>query len=233
MKKLAEHILEYVLEGSELPEDLIYEFAREILKIIKNGQILSISDEFWELENYVETFWRNEEFIKTKNFYIVYQMGQLLSLTSMISMIDDEEKRDLSVKDYAIQWKDYYSVFQRIHENRGITHKELAAASGMSISTLSQFINGVKWTGVFNCRLMGHEKYYYLTEYGERVYEVMKKNDVRIEFKKVSSEKRKEKIHRGENREDKHFRNRLIVNERNLKEFDDMDNEEKYRCKVS
>lgn len=176
MKELAEQILDYIMENREVPEDLLYEFSKETLRIIQSRQTTSIPDTFWDLENYVETFWRCSEFTQAENSYFVHQMGQLLSFTNLISIMDDEEQRELSIEDYAEQWRDRYLVFDYIHRHRGITHKTLAEASGMSVSALSQFINKVKWTGVFNCRSMGREKHYYLTEYGEQVYEYMKKN---------------------------------------------------------
>lgn len=211
MKELARHILDYIIEDSEVPEDLLYEFSKETLRIIQNRQTTSLPDTFWELENYVETFWRNSEFTHIENPCVLYQMGRLLSSTNLISMMADEEERELSIEDYAEQWRNRYIVFHCIHRQKGITHKMLAEASNMSISALSQFVNKVKWTGVFNCRVMGREKHYYLTEYGEQIYDYMRRKAEKENPWKINIYNFK-------------------VSESKFKKFLDTDNEEKEIC---
>ena len=178
MEEIIKRIFEYIIEERELPEDLLYVFSKETTKIIQSREVASIPKLFWELENYVGTFWRGGRLNYVEKPYIIYQMGRLLSFTNMICMMADEKEKELSIEDYAIQWQDQYLVFKFVHEQKGITHQALAKAANISPSNLSQFMIKVKWDGFFNCRLMGQEKHYYLTNYGEQLYEFMEKKTV-------------------------------------------------------
>lgn len=194
MEKIIEHILKYIMEERELPEEFLYAFSQETEKIVRSRQIESIPELFWELENYVGMFWRGEKFNYVEKPYIIYQMGRLLSFTNMICMVADEKEKELSIEDYAIQWRDRYSVFKFIHEQKGITHKALAKAVNMSPSSLSQFMTKVKWEGFFACRLMGREKHYYLTDYGEQLYEFMKQQEDKFSSSSKIVNMRKRKL---------------------------------------
>lgn len=174
MRELINLISEYVYDAAEIPEDLLYEFSKKTAKIIRNLCTEAIPDEFWELENYVEAYWRGHKYLKSEDAIQIYQMGQLLSFTNMLSMLSGEKEKEISIEDYAVQLKDKYPIFSKIHEIPGITHKELADAVDMSVSSLSQFITKYKWNGFFQSRAMGREKHYYLTKYGQQLYSVMK-----------------------------------------------------------
>lgn len=78
---------------------------------------------------------------------ILYEMGRLLSLTSLLSLEKEEEKKRSSLNEYAEQYKDWYKVFAEIHENAGITHKQLARRAEKSESSLSQFMNKINGKG--------------------------------------------------------------------------------------
>lgn len=174
MRELINLISEYIYDAAEIPEDLLYEFSKKTAKIIRNLCTEAIPDEFWELENYVEAYWRGHKYLKSEDAIQIYQMGQLLSFTNMLSMLSEEKEKEISIEDYAVQLKDKYPIFSKIHEIPGITHKELADAVDMSVSSLSQFITKYKWNGFFQSRAMGREKHYYLTKYGQQLYSVMK-----------------------------------------------------------
>ncbi len=174
MRELINLISEYVYDAAEIPEDLLYEFSKKTAKIIRNLCTEAIPDEFWELENYVEAYWRGHKYLKSEDAIQIYQMGQLLSFTNMLSMLSEEKEKEISIEDYAVQLKDKYPIFSKIHEIPGITHKELADAVDMSVSSLSQFITKYKWNGFFQSRAMGREKHYYLTKHGQQLYYTMK-----------------------------------------------------------
>lgn len=198
-----EQILGYTVEEHEIPTELIYAFSKETLKIIQSRQVSSLPDSYWELQNYVETFWRGRRFEYTENSYIVYQMGQLLSFTNMICIMAKEQEKASTMEDYAEQWQDRYCIFKYIHEQKGITHKVLAGKANISVSNLSQFMNKVKWEGFFYCRFMGREKHYYLTEYGEKLYQLMALNNKNhLESEKTGSTVM-EKIPKDNNETDK------------------------------
>lgn len=176
MKKLVQMILNYLLENKEIPEELIYELSKTTVKIVENHCMEMIPQEFWELDSFVEAYWRAESYTKSNDMAFVYQMGQLFSFTNMLSTLAEKQEKENSIEDYAIQLKDKYVIFQQIDRNPGITHKELAQRAGMSVSSLSQFLNRYKEHGFIQRRSMGREKHYYLTAYGERLYSAMNVN---------------------------------------------------------
>lgn len=174
MVEVVRIISEYVFEDRQIPEDLMYEFSKETAKIVRSGCTEVISEEFWELEHYIEAYWRGRKYMQSDDKARVYQMGQLLSFTNMICMLVEQQEKEVSIDDYAVRFKDRFLVFKGMFECPGITHKELADTAGLSVSSLSQFINKYKCDGFFLSRSMGREKHYYLTEYGEKLYSVMK-----------------------------------------------------------
>ena len=176
MKKLVQMILNYLLENKQIPEELIYELSKTTVKIVENHCMEMIPQEFWELDSFVEAYWRAESYTKSNDMAFVYQMGQLFSFTNMLSTLAEKQEKENSIEDYAIQLKDKYAIFQQIDRNPGITHKELAQRAGMSVSSLSQFLNRYKEHGFIQRRSMGREKHYYLTAYGERLYSAMNVN---------------------------------------------------------
>ena len=176
MKKLVQMILNYLLENKQIPEELIYELSKTTVKIVENHCMEMIPQEFWELDSFVEAYWRAESYTKSNDMAFVYQMVQLFSFTNMLSTLAEKQEKENSIEDYAIQLKDKYAIFQQIDRNPGITHKELAQRAGMSVSSLSQFLNRYKEHGFIQRRSMGREKHYYLTAYGERLYSAMNVN---------------------------------------------------------
>lgn len=174
MKKLIEIIYnKYLLNGKEIPEDLLFEFSQDTIKIIQNKAAGDIPPEFWNFQHYVEMFWRGRKYEQGRNPALVYQMGQLLAYTGMLRDVADENEKVLSIEEYAGRWEDKYLVYKGIHDEPGINHKRLAAVSDLSVSSLSQFAAKTKWDGYFICRTAGREKYYYLTEEGERLYRLL------------------------------------------------------------
>lgn len=178
MERLARMILDNLREGNAIPEDLLYELTTEAMKVVQTRQIEQLSPEFWELEQYVESFWRAQLF-QTVQGMRSYEMGRLLSLTNMIAMVAEEEEKRQSLNEYALKFSDWYPVFKGMYDTPGITHKKLALTAGKSDSSLSQFMNKNQWEGLYIYRRFGREKNYYLTELGQRLYELMKDNQPR------------------------------------------------------
>lgn len=174
MRELINLISEYVFDAAEIPESLLYEFSKKAMKVIQNRCVEAIPEEFWELEGYVESYWRGHKYTQSEDTLRIFQMGQLLSFTNMLSILSEETEKEISIEEYAVQLKEKYPIFKEIHEKPGITHKELADAIGMSVSSLSQFVTKYKWNGFFQSRAMGREKHYYLTKHGQQLYCTMK-----------------------------------------------------------
>lgn len=170
MKGLIEIILKSFWDFREIPEELLFEFSQKTMQIIQKKAIDEIPDEFSVFENYVEMFWRGKKYNHMSNRFIIYQMGQLLTCTNMLNRLLAEEKREASIEAFADLFKDRAMIFEGMYKERGITHKKLAELSDMSVSALSQFISKNKSEGFFTYRVMGREKHYYLTEYGEKLY---------------------------------------------------------------
>ena len=177
MDKLLSMILEYVVDSREVPEELIYEFSGEVTRLIEGGDFEDISDEFWKLENYVELYWRGRKFDQEKSAIRIFQMGQLLTYTNMISRWLEKIQKEITLDEYARILSDKYLFFKSIHDEYGITHKELANKIQISISSLSQFVNRIKGNGFFISRSMGREKHYYLTDKGEKLLGIMRKEN--------------------------------------------------------
>lgn len=179
MKNLIEIIYNYLLNNKTIPDELIYEFSQDTKEIIRNNAALDIPSEFWSFQNYIEMFWRGRKYETEKNTALIYQMGQLLSYVNMIRDIADEDEKTLSLDEYARHWANKYLVFKGIHDEYGINHKKLAEVSKLTPSALSQFIAKTKWDGYFTYRNIGREKYYYLTEQGEKLYELMREKQTK------------------------------------------------------
>lgn len=186
MKKLIDILYDHLINSREIPEDLLYEFSQNTIKIIQHHASAQIPPSFWNLQHYVEMFWRGRKYQKEKNTVFVYQMGQLLTCTNMIRDVVDADVKTMSISDYARRWDSKYPVYKGIHDKPGINHKKLAAVSENSISSLSQFISKTKWDGYIIYRSAGREKYYYLTENGEKLYKLLReKRQKACRFKKV------------------------------------------------
>lgn len=225
MKELINSILECIFDVRKIPEEMLYQFSKTTTKIVQSGCTEVIPEEFWELESYVQAFWRGEKYLKSDDAVRTYQMGRLLSFTSMLSMLVEHKEKEVSVEDYAVQLKDKYIIFKEIQNRPGITHKELADAAGMSVSSLSQFVYKYKLHGFFRSRTMGREKHYYLTEHGQQLYSAMKARyersnlsvDMKLLIKMVSTLQMINDIHYGISNNTGQSRNKNSVHLRRLK----------------
>ena len=80
MKEVIANIYSCIKEKKEIPEDILYEFSQDALRIVQSRLDSEIPAEFWKLQHYVEMFWRGRKFETEKDAVRIYQMGQLLSL---------------------------------------------------------------------------------------------------------------------------------------------------------
>lgn len=179
MKNLIEIIYNYLLDNKTIPDELMYEFSQDTKEIVRNNAAFDIPSEFWNFQNYIEMFWRGRKYETAENATLIYQMGQLLSYVNMIRDIADEDEKTISLDEYANHWGNKYLVFKGIHDEYGINHKKLAEVSDLTPSALSQFIAKTRWDGYFTYRNVGREKYYYLTEEGEKLYELMRERQTK------------------------------------------------------
>lgn len=170
MKRIVKTIYNYVLEKKKIPEDFLYEFSQNIIKIVQSGNVQELPPEFEELQNYVEMYWRGRKYEREENPIRIYQLGQLLSYVNLIRDVIDSNKDKVSMTEYAVRWDNRFLVFQGMYDKPGITHKQLARISKMSPSALSQFMDKTKWDGYYTYRIVGREKYYYLTPKGNELY---------------------------------------------------------------
>ncbi len=176
MRELVRLILDCLLEVREIPEELLYELSKTTVMIVEQRCMEEIPEEFWELESYVEAYWRGEKYKKTDDMVRVYQMGQLLSFTNMLCMLTEQQEKERLIDDYAVRSKDSYHIFEEIYVKPGIAHKDLAIIAGLDTVSLTQFLNEYKLNGFIQSRSMGCEKHYYLTDHGKKLYSVMKVN---------------------------------------------------------
>lgn len=183
MKQLITIISNYIFEKEPVPDEYLYELSTEITSMIELSDTERISNEFWQLANYVELYWRGQKYTCDDNPERIYQMGQLLSITKMVHIWYDRIEKNTSLKEYARIMNHKYSFFKSIHDESGITHKELANKMHTSVSSLSQFVNKIQGNGFFISRPMGREKHYYLTQKGEKIYELITKRQGAFEIK--------------------------------------------------
>ena len=61
MRELVRLILDCLLEVREIPEELLYELSKTTVMIVEQRCMQEIPEEFWELESYVEAYWRGEK----------------------------------------------------------------------------------------------------------------------------------------------------------------------------
>lgn len=175
MKNLIEKIFSYLLDEKSVPEDLIFELAQDTIRILQDGETDDLPQEFWNLQHYLNLFWHGRKYESITDNYRIYQMGQLLSYVNIIrDAVDNREKKE-SIEEYAQRYNNRFLVYKAINDKPGINHRDLAMASGISTSALSQFISKTKWDGYYTFRVVGREKYYYLTENGKRLYQLLEK----------------------------------------------------------
>lgn len=175
MKQLITIISNYIFQKEPVPDEYLYELSTKITSMIELSETERISNEFWQLANYIELYWRGQKYTCDDNPERIYQMGQLLSITKMVHIWYDRIEKNTSLNEYARIMNHKYSFFKSIHDESGITHKELAAKMHTSVSSLSQFVNKIQGNGFFISRPMGREKHYYLTQKGEKIYELITK----------------------------------------------------------
>ncbi len=173
MNELIKRIFEFILNKEVIPEDLMYEFSQDTMNFVRKKECEDLPEVFGDFQSYVELFWHSRKYNQIQNPKIIYQMGQLLAYVNMISDSVQDEEEELSLEDCANRWKNRYPVFKAVYYERGITHKKLAQLSGLSPSSLSQFLSKIRSEKVFLSRTMGREKHYYLTEKGEKIYHLL------------------------------------------------------------
>lgn len=98
MEKLISILYECVINNQEVSEDLLYELEQDVICVVRNQNTTQISRNFWDLQHYIEMYWRGRKYTRERNKKYLYQMGQLLAYTNMVRDIVDikENESDIS-----------------------------------------------------------------------------------------------------------------------------------------
>lgn len=193
MEKVANAILDSICKKEVIPEEMLYEFQKKTLKVLQTSCMERVADDVEQLGCYAEAFRRAKNF-DGATVEFAYGMGRLFSLTSMLGMMEEQENMPLSLQDYAVKLKDWYLVFKGMHDQPGISHRELASVCKRSISSLSQFTSRYEGERLYISRRVGRGKSYYLTELGTELYELMRSQQPRYIDEKYAERMRVRKI---------------------------------------
>lgn len=92
MKKLINIIYDNIILHKVVYEDIMYEFEQRTFQIVQGNDVSLVSADYNDFRNYIEMYWRGSKWKHERNNMFVYQMGQLLAYTNMISETLDANK---------------------------------------------------------------------------------------------------------------------------------------------
>ena len=186
VSEVSEQIMQAFLSDRKIQEGLMVELIANVTKYIRSGIDETLSQSFFRLTEYVRGATQSLD-IRDKPPDVILDYGKIMSIASMIDTIayakaseermEEDAKHECDVMKLERDDKRYY-MLKVIYENRGISHKNLAAATNASPSRLSQIVGQMKNDRYFICHQIGRCKYYYITDIGETL---LKRIDEKID----------------------------------------------------
>lgn len=166
----------YILDGltkNTLSDAIVHEFTEYVCKIIqKESEIYWDGNvrKLWEYLAGGRTAWEHEE----QSGNNAFRQGRLYSVLEMLKMIQEQQEADDTLEQDAREYgRNRYKVFEALKNGRSLTHRELADTSGLSESSLSQFMHSIESKKYVYFRKVGRTKYYRLSGRGQKLLACM------------------------------------------------------------
>jgi DNA-binding transcriptional ArsR family regulator len=158
-------------ERKPIRDKTMLDFSRAICLFMCGG-LDGLPESFFSLADEVEDYWQFSA-IKEKNKELCFSYIRVYQITRMIRVFDKEKQRDKSMFLAAEKNKKHYELLSVIHENPGITHKELSEILRLTPSMLSHRTSKLEDSGFLYTRRIGKQKYYSLSYYGLNLYKLL------------------------------------------------------------
>ncbi len=86
----SQFFIDSIRDRKLIPDEMLQAFVVAISFIIKQGQGVTLDDNFLELCDIVNDYWREARYMPTEDTAFVYQMGRLLSCVTLLSLFRAE-----------------------------------------------------------------------------------------------------------------------------------------------
>lgn len=177
MEKDLERVSELLLEKWNLKEEISEIHVNSFLScIIENitGTTQSIISNYRKLADTICELWQYRE-INRMSAEQAFLYGSIWGSIRLLSMKDKKIKKQQNIARLVKKYTKKEKVLRYIYENPGINHKRLAEKLFIAPSQLSQQILSYEKDGLISDDRIGREKYYYMLEIGESVYQTISK----------------------------------------------------------
>lgn len=88
--KTLQFFIDSIVDKKLIPDEMLQAFVVAISFIIKQGQGVTLDDNFLELCDIVNNYWRLEKYKQEEDIAFVYQMGRLLSCVTLLGLFRAE-----------------------------------------------------------------------------------------------------------------------------------------------
>ena len=182
LSSISEFVLSNLLSGEKVSNEIILELIAEVIECIKNCSFQKIPPSFYRLSEYVVSKVQFEN-LNELSTDIVLMYGKLWAIMYQAEIAEQKEAVRASIDDDAKQFENRHELFRAIRDRSGISHSELAEATGLSVSSLSQFMGKIDNGKYFISHQVGRKKYYYITNNGR---ELVNKMEERLSVTEIS-----------------------------------------------
>lgn len=134
------------------------------------------SSGYQALSDFVNKLWYYGDFGKAARLQI-FLYGSIWAGIRMIERRHKKIDRQRKLEELIPYYSDKEWLLRAIYDKPGIRHKDLAKEGGKSVSQLSQIISKASKDALISYHRLGREKYYFLMDSGEAVYqEIARRN---------------------------------------------------------
>lgn len=174
VKNICKEILDKWKNEKMIKTDQIFVFLEGIIDLMKEGEGSAIPKEYQKLSGKLDEMYQYKEY-EQMTAADAFVMGSLWSGIKIEERYRTRAAQQVSMKKLVRKYENYRWFLRAIYNNPGINQKDLAKKGKKDTSQLSQLAVRLSEDGLFTCDRVGREKYYYLQERGEQVYDELKK----------------------------------------------------------
>lgn len=191
MKKDLERVSGLLCEMWNLKEEIseihVNSFFGCILENL-TGTTHRMLSNYRKLSDAICELWQYREIDKMSSEQ-AFLYGSIWGSIKLLRMKDEKVKKQQNMAWLVKKYLKKDKLLKYIYENPGINHKSLAEKLFIAPSQLSQQILSYEKDGLITDDRIGREKYYYLLEVGESVYQKISKEKANTESVKLIREK--------------------------------------------
>lgn len=165
LKNAIRSITDCIVDSDLLTQDLVFHFMKSyaadtasFLHDIKSESYTSMRSLLYEVWQY-----RDFENLSPEQAFLY---GQLYGCVKLCEYREENHHETVWIDSLASKYRDS-KLFSIVKENPGIRHKDLAQKMNISPGRLSQLMDDEDMNELLSSRLIGREKYYFLTLKGE------------------------------------------------------------------